>query len=78
MTVVALRPTAPATKPDLIHPYVSIQPAARHAMTALEGSAGQLRRILSGGATTLEMAAQIEGLTNDIQVQAKLIGRLTR
>lgn len=75
-TVHALRP-APKALPAA-PAYVSLSAEAREAMAALDGKMAALRRIFSGSFTTNHQAADIERLTIEIGVQARLVWRLSR
>lgn len=74
--VIPIRPAPePAQKPDLIPTHVTLQPAARHAFTALEGRVGQLRRVFAGASATVSAASEIDRICADAMVELQRIKR---
>ena len=68
----------PAPKPPPEPTHVVLQPAARHAFTALEGQIGRLRRIFSGPSTPLSAAAEIDRICGEIITEAQRVKRFSR
>lgn len=77
--IIPIRKAAePAQKPDLIPTHVTLQPAARHAFTALEGRIGQLRRVFSGASATVSAAGEIDRLCVDAMAELQRIRRFAK
>lgn len=80
MTVVALNrraPAAPEPESKLGSAFIP-QPAARHAMHALEGSFNALKRAMSGPSTPEALRGEIQRLARLVQAEAANVGRFTR
>lgn len=69
---------APEPKPEIAPTHTVLQPAARHAFTALEGRIGQLRRVFSGASATVSAAGEIDRLCADAILELQRVRRFAK
>lgn len=58
--------------------YVVLQPAARHAMTALEARINDLKRIFTGPSTPAAQLSRIEALCAEAMAEIQRVRRYSR
>lgn len=77
-TLRIVTPDEPARKPEIVATHTMLQPAARHAFTALKADADRLGRIFAGPSASITAAAEIERLCAEIVANAGRVKRWAR